>query len=130
MGVAEVGNLMVGSAYKEEEGDINDGTSEKYIYVIDWTAVGNALALNGENLDTDFKDNSTFMLESDCTIKWKVDNMTPYLKLSGTKDGTGIMLDDIRLDPNDETSPAYICCNLYGGSGNTDTVETKIINGQ
>lgn len=118
-GISYVGNLLTGSTYKEQEGDINDGTDERYIYVVDWTAIKNALDANNESLVTNFKDNSIYSIGSDCTFNWKVDNMTPYLKLSGTKDGYGVLFDGT-MDPNNENSPAYMYCNLYGGAETTE----------
>jgi len=76
-GIADISYMLSGANYQESISEGDDMSSDRWIYTVDWTAVDNA----GRN--------NIYEVLSDNTFRWKVNDMTPYLKLSGTKDGSG-----------------------------------------
>lgn len=76
----EVANLLTGATYSGKSIN-NDKSNECWIYVPDWTKIRNAQS-------------TIYEINSDGTVNWLLTDMTPYLKLSGTKDGSGYVYTD------------------------------------
>lgn len=111
--VEEVANLLNGATYNSSA-MANDKSNENWIYVPDWSKIASSIT------ETNF----IYSNNPDGTIEWLVNDMTPYLKLSGTQDRSGyVYVDDQGINMvsqngdnfSDEDTPYY-----YVSQDNTD----------